>query len=53
MGAFFSRIGSDPYYANYDRSLEALKTTTDKLQVHGPSKGQSAGPDFANSLVHL
>lgn len=31
MGAFFSRIGSDPY-AGYERSLEGLKSTIDRLQ---------------------
>ena len=34
MGAHHSkRIGSNPYYAGYERSFERLKSETDKLKV--------------------
>lgn len=33
MGGYFSKIGSDPYYANYDKSFQRLKTDIDKLKV--------------------
>lgn len=34
---WFARIGSDPYYASYDRSLGNIKTELDRLQVRlGP-----------------
>ena len=34
MGLYHSkRIGSNPYYASYERSFERLKTETDRLKV--------------------
>lgn len=34
MGAYWSKkIGSDPYYASYERSFEHLKSETDRLKV--------------------
>lgn len=33
MGSYFSKIGSDPYYANYEKSFQRLKTDIDKLKV--------------------
>lgn len=33
MGAYFSKIGSDPYYANYERSFQRLRTDIDRLKV--------------------
>ncbi len=34
MGVIFSRrIGSDPYYASYERSFEHIKAETDRLKV--------------------
>ena len=39
MGGYFSKIGSDPYYANYDKSLQRLKTDIDKLKVSASLPG--------------
>ena len=33
MGGYFSKIGSDPYYANYEKSFLRLKKDIDKLRV--------------------
>ena len=33
MGGYISKIGSDPYYANYEKSLLRLKKDIDKLRV--------------------
>lgn len=33
MGAYFSKIGSDPYYANYERSFQRLRKDIDRLKV--------------------
>lgn len=34
MGAFWSKkVGSDTYYASYERSFEVLKRDIDKLKV--------------------
>ena len=33
MGAYFSKIGSDPYYANYEKSFQRLKKDIDQLNV--------------------
>ncbi|KAK9813899.1 hypothetical protein WJX73_003957 [Symbiochloris irregularis] len=32
MGGWYSKIGSDPYYASYERSLEGLKSSIQQLQ---------------------
>lgn len=36
MGAYFSKIGSDPYYANYERSFQRLRKDIDRLKVGLP-----------------
>jgi hypothetical protein len=37
MGVFWSKkVGSDPYYASYERSFEVLKKDIDKIKVQGP-----------------
>lgn len=37
MGVFWSKkVGSDPYYASYERSFEVLKRDIDKIKVQGP-----------------
>lgn len=41
MGGYFSKIGSDPYYANYDKSFQRLKTDIDKLKVRASMSGLS------------
>lgn len=33
MGGYFSKIGSDPYYANYERSFQRLRKDIDSLSV--------------------
>ena len=33
MGGLWSKVGSDPYYASYERSFERLKAESDKLKV--------------------
>lgn len=33
MGGYFSKIGSDPYYANYEKSFLRLKKDIDRLSV--------------------
>ena len=33
MGVLFSRIGSDPYYASYEKSFEQINKETTRLQV--------------------
>ncbi len=33
MGGYFSKIGSDPYYANYEKSFQRLKKDIDRLNV--------------------
>lgn len=34
MGGFLSRkVGSDPYYASYERSFESINAETDRLKV--------------------
>lgn len=33
MGTYFSKIGSDPYYANYERSFQRLRKDIDRLRV--------------------
>ena len=34
MGAYWSkRIGSDPYYASYERSFKVLKKDIDRIKV--------------------
>ena len=33
MGAYFSKIGSDPYYANYEKSFQRLRKDIDHLSV--------------------
>ena len=48
MGSYFSKIGSDPYYAGYERSFESLKASIEKLQVSSCSS-----PTFSNKLVPL
>ncbi len=35
MGGVFSRrVGSDPYYADYERVFKRLRTEVERLQVH-------------------
>ena len=31
--SLFARVGSDPYYASYERSLSNIKSEVDRLQV--------------------
>lgn len=33
MGGLFSKIGSDPYYANYEKSFQRLRKDIDRLSV--------------------
>ena len=33
LRALFARVGSDPYYASYERSLGNIKAEVDRLQV--------------------
>ncbi|DBA73731.1 TPA: hypothetical protein ACH3X2_009707 [Trebouxia sp. C0005] len=33
MGGYFSKIGSDPYYANYEKSFQRLKKDIDRLSI--------------------
>lgn len=40
MGGYFSKIGSDPYYANYDKSFQRLKKDIDRLSVSSAGQYQ-------------
>ena len=33
--SLFARVGSDPYYASYERSLGNIKAEVDRVQVRG------------------
>jgi hypothetical protein len=33
LRSWFAGVGSDPYYANYDRSLGNIKAELDRIQV--------------------
>lgn len=33
LRSLFARVGSDPYYASYDRSLGNIKSEVDRVQV--------------------
>ena len=35
LRGWFARVGSDPYYASYDRSLGNIKAELDRIQVRG------------------
>ncbi len=35
LRSLFARVGSDPYYASYDRSLGNIKSEVDRVQVGG------------------
>ncbi|KAL3140137.1 hypothetical protein ABBQ38_004414 [Trebouxia sp. C0009 RCD-2024] len=41
MGAHFSKIGSDPYYANYERSFQRLHNDIDRLRAQQQSRLQT------------
>ena len=35
LRSLFARVGRDPYYASYDRSLGNIKSEVDRVQVGG------------------
>lgn len=41
MGTYFSKIGSDPYYANYERSFQRLRKDIDRLRAQQQSRLQT------------
>ena len=43
MGGIFSRIGSDPYYASYEKSLSRAQTDIERLKVGAPPRAGGGG----------
>lgn len=41
MGGYFSKIGSDPYYANYEKSFQRLRKDIDQLNSQQQSRLQT------------
>ena len=50
MGAALSRVGSETYYASYERNFERLKADCIKLQVL--DAGAEQHPDKCNHGMH-